>query len=122
MSSFSAVGFAGVAGSGGDRCLCKFADGVICGGFVTGDVFFDAFLCTGDRILCGFISAVSACNINGIVDPASLDKLNGVQRTQDGFTGGEDDFATGVLYLQGGSGGARISLERFFLHLLVCTG
>ena len=48
--------------------------------------------------------------------------MNGVRRTQGGFTGGEYDFATGVLYLQGGSGGARISLERFFLHLLVCTG
>ena len=64
VSSFSAVGFAGVAGSGGDRCLCELG-----GGFVTGDVFFDASLCAGVRILCGFISAVSACNINGIVDP-----------------------------------------------------
>lgn len=122
VSSFSAVGFVGGAGSGGDHYLCELDDGVICGDFVIGDVFFGAFLCTGVRILCGLISVVGACDINGIIDPASLDRLNGVRNTEGGLTGGEGDLATGVLSLQGSSGGARISLVRFLLHLLVCTG
>ena len=49
-------------------------DGVICGGFITGDDFFDTFLCVGGRIFCALLCAVHAlaASVSGGLIPADM--------------------------------------------------
>ena len=70
-------------------------DGVICGGFITGDDFFDTFLCVGGRIFCALLCAVHAlaASVSGGLIPADMGA--GVQRIILSLQGTSDDCEVG---------------------------